>query len=268
MSKVFLSIFFAIILFPQFLFGTTATTNDGKDTLRIITYNIHHANPPSKPAIIDLKAIAAVINTYKPDLVALQEVDVNNRRSGRNLNEATALGNLTGMHAHFVKAIDYEDGAYGVAILSKWPLQGVDSLKLPMADSSNGEPRVLAIITVEPKPGKALVFASTHLDLKEQNRVLQAKAIVEKLNTYSQPVILGGDFNAKPGSDVIDYFDKYFLRSRTAGNAAFTIPEINPNREIDFIMFKPNKHFKSIRHEVIKEPYASDHLPVLVELTY
>lgn len=268
MNKAFLRTLFTITCLLQFIFGAEIVTANEKDTLRIITYNIHHANPPSKPGLIDLEAIAAVINQNKPDLVALQEVDVNNRRSGKNLNEAAALGSLTGMHHHFVKAIDYEGGAYGVAILSKWPIQQKDSLILPMAEGSNGEPRVLAIVTVEPKPGKPLVFASTHLDLKEQNRLLQAEAIVKKLSTYSQPVILGGDFNAKPESDVINHFDTYFSRSKTSGSAAFTIPEVNPDREIDFIMFRPKKRFQSVRHEVIKEPYASDHLPVMVELTY
>lgn len=236
--------------------------------LRVMTYNIHHANPPSKPDLIDLQAIAQVINDHQPDLVALQEVDVNNRRSGENLDESAELGKLTGMHHFFVKAIDYEGGAYGVSILSKFPILKVDSLHLPMEDASIGEPRVLAVVTVEPKAGHTIKFACTHLDLKEQNRMLQAKAITELLNSYKDPLVLGGDFNAKPGSDVINHFDKYMKRSRLEGKAAYTIPEKNPNREIDFIMYKPVDSFSPLKHEVINEPYASDHLPVLVELAY
>lgn len=266
MNSAFFKVLFAFTFLFQVLFSREVIA--AKDTLRVMTYNIHHANPPSKPDSIDLAAVAAVINRCKPDLVALQEIDVNNRRSGKELNEAAALANLTGMHPLFVKAIDYEEGAYGVAILSKWPLQKTDSLKLPMAADSKGEPRVLAIIKIEPKPGRPIVFASTHLDLKEQNRLLQAEAIVNKLSAYTDPVILGGDFNALPSSDVINHFDKYFLRSKTSGNAAFTIPEVNPNREIDFIMFKPQTYFRPIKHEVIREPYASDHRPVMVELIY
>lgn len=236
--------------------------------LRIMTYNMHHANPPSKPDIIDLDAIAKVINAHQPDLVALQEVDVNNHRSGDNLDESAELGRLTGMHHFFVKAIDYEGGAYGVSILSKFPILRTDSLHLPMEEASQGEPRVLAVVTVEPKAGQAIKFACTHLDLKEQNRMLQANAITELLNTYTEPVILGGDFNAKPGSDVINHFDKYLKRSSVEGKAAYTIPEKNPNREIDFIMYKPAHAFSPLEHQVIDEPYASDHLPVLVELSY
>jgi len=81
-------------------------------------------------------------------------------------------------------------------------------------------------------------------------------------------VILCGDFNAMPGSDVINHFDQHFIRSQVAGAAAYTIPEKNPNKEIDFIMYKPGKAFSVMKHQVIEEPYASDHLPVLVELAY
>jgi hypothetical protein len=46
--------------------------------LRVMTYNIHHGNPPTKEASgeIDLEAIVAAIRKEAPDLVALQEVDV------------------------------------------------------------------------------------------------------------------------------------------------------------------------------------------------
>lgn len=237
-------------------------------SLKVMTYNIHHANPPSKPDVIDMQAIAHVINNYQPDLVALQEVDVNNRRSGESLDQAAELGKLTGMEHFFVKGIDYEGGAYGIAVLSRLPILNADSLRLPMEQNSGGEPRVMAIITVETESGDSLLFACTHLDLKEENRMLQANAITAHFNKRLLPVIIGGDFNAKPGSDVINHFDKYFKRSSVPGKAAFTIPEKQPNREIDFIMYKSKGAFKPVKHEVVKEPYASDHLPVYVEFTY
>src|SRR5690606_26323892 len=100
----------------------------------------------------------------------------------------------------------------------------------------------------------------------EENRVLQAQAIIEKLSSLNEPVILCGDFNARPGSEVINAFDRYFKRSSIPNG--FTIPTINPNREIDFVMFRPEAKFSVSKHQVIEESYASDHLPVFVELTY
>lgn len=235
-------------------------------SLKVLTYNIHHANPPSKPDIIDLPAIAKVINESEAELIALQEVDVNTIRSGKGINQAEELGRLTNRYFFFVKGIDYQGGEYGIGILSKFPILHTDSLRLPMVEGIGGEPRVLAMVTVAPSKGKEITFACTHLDLKAENRGLQAQAIITKLSSLKIPVILCGDFNAKPDSEVIHAFDKHFKRSSIPNG--FTIPQINPNREIDFVMFSPENKFKVYKHQVIEEPYASDHLPVFVELTY
>ncbi|RZK47377.1 MAG: endonuclease, partial [Pedobacter sp.] len=42
----------------------------------MLSYNIHHCNPPSAGTLIDVDTIAGVIRKLNPDLVALQEVDV------------------------------------------------------------------------------------------------------------------------------------------------------------------------------------------------
>ena len=73
----------------------------GKTVLRVLCYNIHHANPPSQPDSIDIGAIATVIRNQQPDLVALQELDVYTTRSGKTLHQAEELGRLTGMNAFF-----------------------------------------------------------------------------------------------------------------------------------------------------------------------
>jgi endonuclease/exonuclease/phosphatase family metal-dependent hydrolase len=89
--------------------------NAQQGTLKVMTYNIHHGNPPAKEGLIDLEAIAEVIKGQAPDLVALQELDVLTKRSG-NIDEVKKLAELTGMHAFFSKGIDHEGGEYGVAV--------------------------------------------------------------------------------------------------------------------------------------------------------
>ncbi len=112
--------------------------------LKILTYNIHHANPPSKPNVIDVAAIAKVINEQQPDLVALQEIDVHTDRSGKALNQAEEIARLTGMKFYFARAIDYAGGEYGVAILSKFPMEKMTNNPLPTAEGTGGEHRTLA----------------------------------------------------------------------------------------------------------------------------
>jgi len=234
--------------------------------LKVLTYNIHHANPPELGDLIDLEAIARVIKESGADLVALQEVDVHTLRSGKDVNQASELGRMTGMYSFFVKGIDYQGGEYGIAILSRFPFVATDSLRLPMGKNSGGEPRVLALVSVEPSKGEKIVFASTHLDLKADNRMVQMEAIIDHLKPQTLPVILGGDFNALPESDVIAGFDRFFKRSSIPGG--YTIPVVNPSREIDFLMFRPESKFRVKKHQVIDEQYASDHLPVYMELVY
>ncbi|UKJ06882.1 endonuclease/exonuclease/phosphatase family protein [Solitalea lacus] len=232
--------------------------------LRVMTYNVHHCNPPSEGSKIDLAAIARVINAAKPDLVALQEIDVHTSRSGKEMHQARELARLTGMYSFFAKGIDFQGGEYGIAVLSKYPVLDSVAYALPMQEGAGGEPRALAVITVALKDGRKVKFAATHLDLKPENRMLQVQKIAELFKNEKQPVILCGDFNAVPGSEPINYTDQFFKRS-CMQNCAPTIPVINPDREIDFIMYTPSI-IKVLSHQVISETYASDHLPVVAEL--
>lgn len=237
-----------------------------QDTIRVLTYNIHHANPPSREGFIDLDAIARVINQQRPHLVALQEVDVHTGRSGPTLHEANELAARTGMQAYFAKAIPHDGGEYGVALLSRYPISEGRTVPLPTEAATKGEPRVLGIITVTLPGGRRIMMASTHLDVLKNdiNRLQQIREISRILGNAPLPVILAGDLNAATGSAVIQVLDSTF--TRTCDVCAPTIPVHTPNRTIDFITFRPATAFKVLRHEVITERYASDHLPVAAEL--
>lgn len=235
-----------------------------KGVLRVMTYNIHHANPPSEQVKIDVEAIARVINQEKPDLVALQEVDIHTERSGKKVDQAREIARLTGMKSFFMKALDYQGGEYGIAVLSKHPIVDSAGYLLPRDPAVGGEDRAVASITVKLPGNKKVIFASTHLDLKESNRLSQAKALTGHFENSNLPMILGGDFNALASSPVINWFDQHFTRTCGA-DCAPTIPVKNPNRTIDFIMYKPQSSFKVLKTRVIDEQYASDHLPVVAE---
>jgi endonuclease/exonuclease/phosphatase family metal-dependent hydrolase len=238
-------------------------SNDNASLLRVLTYNIHHANPPSKPNVIDINAIANVIKQQNPDVVALQEVDVNTNRSGKTLNEAEEIAKLSGMpYYYFAKAIDYDGGDYGVAILSKFPISSTINNPLPTIEETKSEHRIFATALITLPGGKKFIFACTHLDASvDTNRFLQIKKIIELSEHYEYPTIIAGDFNAVPGSRIVNELDKHF--TRTCNTCAFTVSQINPIRTIDFIAYKPSNKFSVIEHKVIDEKYASDHLPVL-----
>lgn len=235
--------------------------------LRVMSYNIHHCNPPSKAreGVIDVDAIVKAIAQQKPDFVALQEVDVNTKRSG-NINQAVLLATKLKMNFYFGKAIDHDGGDYGVAILSRFPLSAQQTFMLPKNNDAKAEQRILAIATAEIAKGVFIRFASTHLDAQrsEANRILQAKELNRLTAKETLPLILAGDLNADPGSESIRIFDTNF--TRTCSDCSFTIPSINPRKTIDHIGFKTGNPFKVVSHEVVSERYASDHLPVIAVL--
>lgn len=235
------------------------------DTITVVSYNIHHGNPPAKPGLIDLDAIANVLANQKPDFVALQEVDVNINRSG-NINQAEYLAKKLNMYFYFAKAIDHDGGDYGVAILSKYPILEQHTLKFSRIEGVKAEDRVLAIVSVKLANGKKVAFGSTHLDHQKDEalRLLQISEIVKYAEKEKGAFIIAGDFNAVPSSATIQLLDKSF--KRTCNQCGFTIPVVIPKRTIDFIAFKPNRKISVFSHEVIQEHQASDHLPIVAKI--
>lgn len=242
--------------------GTNATKKI--HDLKVLTYNIHHANPPSKadPFLkvdtIDIDAIVNVIKRENPDVVALQEIDKFVPRSGK-IDEAKIIAEKAGMNYHFFKSIDYKGGEYGIVILSKYKLRNIKQIILPKIDP-NAETRSMgyAEITVY---GEKITFACTHLDITgEPTRFLQAKVIVKEFENLSGPIVLCGDLNSTQGSESITLLQQYFKNSCT-GNCGFTVPATKPRRNIDFILTR-NVNWQVSNYQVVDESYASDHRPV------
>lgn len=247
--------------------GTQNTTTVIPD-LRVMTYNIHLANPPSKGnKFRDLPAIAKVIKESGADLIALQEVDRFTERSGVDVDQARELGRLTKMTAFFVKAMDvFGGGEYGIAILSKFNVLDSAGFELPAHPNVGGEMRKLAVVKVSLPDARELIFAATHLDHRsEENRLFQGERVIDILTPRSLPVILAGDFNALPKSLTIDLFDNNFKRT-CRHNCPPTFPAHDPKSAIDFIMYRGLNHFEIATHKLIFETYASDHLPVIAGL--
>lgn len=237
------------------------STTGKKEELKVMTYNVHHCNPPARPGVIDVDAIAAVIRKENADLVALQEIDIDTKRSGYS-NQAAQIALKAGYPSfYFAKAIDFDGGQYGVAILSKYPLSATQTHKLPTDETTNGEHRVLATATVTLPDAKTLVFACTHLDAQRSdiNRELQIKEITRLTNAMTGPVLIGGDFNASEGSQVIRQLDENFRRTCQSCSGSFGGKE----EAIDFIAFRPAANFTIVQHKVVQDTSASDHLPVV-----
>lgn len=259
MRKVGLAVLVTLFWACSPKIGTKAKEQDGS-SLKVMSYNIHHANPPSKAGLIDLDAIAAVINRESPDLVGLQEVDRLTKRCG-NVDQAKILAEKTGLHYQFFKAIDHDGGEYGVAILSKYPI--VSSSKIALPQVMKGEARTMAAAEIVLPNQMKITFANTHLDAQrpDSNRVVQMKEILTNLASKKDATILVGDLNCEPNKEPIVLLDKVFKRSCLI-NCEPTIPQDKPVNMIDYIALR-NANWQVKEYRVIPETYASDHRPVV-----
>jgi len=245
--------------------------------LRVLTYNIHHGAGMDQR--LDLARIAEVIKQARPDLVALQEVDVQTGRSN-GVDQAAELSRLTGMHGAFGKAMDYDGGQYGVAVLSRFPLIEVENFPLPnkpprappTAEQREQlhEPRAALAVRVRPTGAPTDIwFASTHLDhLSSEMRICQAEKIGSSLAAKANlPAILAGDLNATPRSATMVLLSKFWTDT-AAKEPAPTAPAGEPRSKIDYVLFRPAEQWRTAEVRVLDEAVASDHRPFLAVLEW
>ena len=250
-------------LFLIFILLSTLDIN-AQDTLklRVMTYNLRFGE------LATIDQLAEHIKAFHPDFVALEEVDVNTNRAlaphqnGRDILSELAV--KTKMFGLYGKTINFNNGYYGIGILSKHSYINVKKIILPNPQAE--EPRALLVGLFEVGKTDTIFFASTHLDVKdEKTRELQAEYITDHFKDSFYPVIIGGDFNAKPDSKVIKTIMDHNWWDAT--DSSLTFPASEPKVQIDYLYARPQKGWRIIRSQAIHSLF-SDHLPVITELEY
>lgn len=264
------------------LAASTASLAQSGRELRVLTFNIHHAE--GEDGRLDVVRVAEVIKQSGAEVVALQEVDRGVERSGRR-DLLKELADLTGMRYAFGKNIDHQGGDYGNGLLTSRPIVSEGNKLLPTANG--GEQRGVLQVVLDVDGTQVLVLA-THLDHRREDaqRVASAEAMLGMVKAWGAgPVIALGDFNDVPGSTTYRMLTTGYQEPATgnreqgadgsrpsaAGSSGladvwsavgqgdgFTIPVQAPNRRIDWILVRG---LQPVRAEVLKTD-ASDHLPV------
>ena len=234
-----------------------------RDTLqlRTMTYNLRFGERAT------LEDIAAHIRAFKPDFVALEEVDCKTFRqrapqqNGRDF--IAALAYHTGMFGLYGKTINYAKGYYGIGILSRYPYISVNKTMLP--NPSGKEPRAL-LEGLFDADGDTLVFAVTHLDVTSEGaRTTQAEYITRHFSGCRWPVVLGGDFNAQPTEKAIGKVMRGNWADMTDSDLSF--PAWKPEIKIDYLFARPARNWHLVRTQTVHS-LLSDHLPVVSDMLY
>ncbi len=246
-----LSAFVAFGTFAHINSERSSSTSVQYDTLKVMSYNVH--NCKSMQGQFDIESIARVISKQNPDIVAVQELDSMTSRHPKFV--LAEIAQLTGLNPIFLSTIDYSGGKYGIGLLTRNKPQ--DIIKIHLADSS--EPRGV-IIAEFPN----YTMGVTHLGLGKNDRLIQIDSIQRLTRNCIKPFLLAGDFNLTPDSEAFVKLAKDFKPLNDTTEKTF--PADNPQKTIDYIMISQRCEVEILHREVVNEPNASDHRPVVVKI--
>lgn len=241
--------------------------------LKVLVYNVH-AGKDAK-GVDNLQRVADVVKSSGADVVLLQEVDKGTKRSG-NVDQPAEYARRTGFHVAFGRSLDYDGGQYGIAVLSRWPMQRDTAIHLPVEppqERSGGshEPRVAMRVAIA-SPFGNLSFLNTHIDASAEDRWRrqEIKTIIAlirgMLSAGGSRVMAGGDFNSTPESVVqqelrASGLDDAWLRCGSGEGLSY--PADTAKKRIDYLFLTPGVE---CTHAEVLVTEASDHRPVLFTL--
>ena len=281
------SLVFTVLLSALFVVGLQAAVlaekacESGFADVRVMTYNIRvgvGGAAERLPAEEGLEKVARIVEQCNPDVLLIQEIEKGAKRSGYVDEVTWLMRRLDYPHAAFGPAIREATWNYGVAIFSRYPSK-VSSQRTrlfkpdyrashPEYPAHYSEQRVLLRATTLVQ-GATVNFFCTHLGLTPDQRKRQVEEIVERLEGYASPCVLGGDFNALPDSAEMEPLRVHLQDALDAFSVPvekrLSYPAKKPKRAIDAIFVSQDIEVRSAK-VIADETLASDHLPVLVEL--
>lgn len=231
--------------------------------MRLVTWNIRAGRGIDE--VRSLQRIIDVLREIDADIVCLQEVERRMPSSGFE-DQPAKLAVALGMTALFQTNLRLGPGAFGNAILSRYPLT-------KLADHALPNPRERAGILRYPEKRRALEVAVQHLSspltvfvthwsLDSHDRLKSARILAERVKRANAPVIAAGDFNAEERSDEILRFREESELIDSWPQGEMTYPADVPNVRIDYVWHSREIQVQSARSA---STLASDHLPVIVE---
>lgn len=255
--------------------------------MRCATFNILHGRS-TVDGEVDLGRLADAVRQLDADVLALQEVDLHQVRSSSADLTAVAAGAMGATHHRFAAALAGTPGgtwvaasgeeqpdsaAYGVALLSRYPVSRWGTVRLPALSRRvpmrfgrgprltwvHDEPRVAAVGEVS-TPCGPLTVVSTHLSFVPHWNVHQLRRLLRVLADRPRPLLLLGDLNMDPAT----VRRACSLRSLVS---AATFPADAPDRQLDHVLLDGTLRGAHPRGATGRAPLLplSDHRALVVD---
>jgi endonuclease/exonuclease/phosphatase family metal-dependent hydrolase len=255
------------------------------DSLRVVSWNIDRGSK--------LRGVIEFLAGEKADIVLLQEVDLNARRT-HHINVAREIAKKLAMNYVFGREFqELTQGSktspayHGQATLSRWPLSNCRIIRFqrqshfwrphwflpeipPFQERLGGR---LALVSDANIAGKTIVTYNAHLESRgdDQLRFAQLEEVLEdsKRHTSNTAVLLAGDFNMDvsqgPAASAItraQFQDTFANHHEPTTPGSF----LEHGRIIDGIFTRGR--VRSIEPTVHRSVSASDHYPLSINVAF
>ncbi|MEU5551029.1 endonuclease/exonuclease/phosphatase family protein [Micromonospora sp. NPDC047793] len=258
--------------------------------MRLATFNLLHGRSLTD-GLVDPARLAAAVTALDADVLALQEVDRDQSRSGNHDLTAIAAQALGATEHRFAAAVvgtpgeafrpltHDDDGhgepCYGVGLISRHPVSSWHVTRLRPAPVRSpvyapgprgglillhDEPRVVLAAVLD-TPHGPLTVAATHLSFVPGWNIRQLRQAVRVLRALPAPRILLGDLNLPT------WATRLVSRWHPLGRRP-TYPAGQPRVQLDHILADRQDLHRLPPVTAVRTPLAtiSDHRPLLVDL--
>ena len=186
--------------------------------MRLLSYNIHKGIG-GRDRLYRIERIIRVIEEENPDIICLQEVDRNVRRTRHDDQPSRLAAAFAAVGANYQLNVHLRHGGYGNLVLSRWPFRGSHQVSLRLR---RRKPRGAQLVVVA-TPDGPLHLVHWHLGLGERERHWQVHHLLDHpafRESAHLPTLVVGDFNDWRNTLAHGPFARHGLAQLTAPSEA------------------------------------------------
>ena len=260
--------------YTPLLTALNITYPKGDGSLRIMTYNLLADTPgfEGAPAYSRADGVCAILNTLKPDVIALQETS---RNWFYSLNQSTPYKFISPVKTNILGTMTTLIYNPETLFLNYWG-------EYVFPKNHNGRLRCAVWgVFKERSTGKTFIVVNTHLSLSYKEKQFPEQQAIEILGLednlkkeYDCPIIFTGDFNSDKRSHTNHSANVYEILCTSLTDTATTAPETACAKGKDFESYRVDHIFTThepriLRFVILSQPKfanLSDHYPIFIDL--